>query len=478
MPPAANTLCWHRHDTLPSNATNMKTFLTTALLLTTLIPAQGAAALKQELKTKEAAAKRDPDALFEAGKWASENGLSNDARRIYQAVLKIKADHEGANLAVGNALFEGKWLTAKEAEALRKRADAAAYAAKGFVEVQGVWVEKSQVEDAKKGIFHHERELVTKDEKVALMRGFVRHPDTQELIDPRFLEKAQNHLFPIGNDGRWVDEKEADKYHSDAQRPWIVRSAFSTLVSSLPLAQLTPLRLEADKAVERAQRALVDALPRPAHRPVILIADTTQRYQEFGRIFSDGTDAAGAFLARDREDAQFRVPYLGQVRPAVTLNEGQHTPYYLRHATAMAWLQGIAADIGADLPAWFLQGAGSLGRYFVNDSDAGWYGKQQMQRGGVKNLKGFFAGFAINGDMEPSQVSANVYLAGLMLAYASSKDADPTVAAAFKAVKDCLSDAAAGSKAPAAIEKLAGTLVAAEPKIAAYLQELLKLAPQ
>jgi hypothetical protein len=455
----------------------MKIFLTTTLLLAALAPAQGAAQLKQELKNKETAAKRDPDALFEAGQWASENGLSNDAKRIYQAVLKIKPDHEGANLAVGNSLFEGKWLAAKEAEALRKKADAAAYAAKGYVEVQGVWVEKEQVDDAKKGIFRHERELVTKEEKIALMRGFVRHPDTQELIDPKFQEKAQNHLFPIGND-KWGDEKEADKFHSDAQRPWIVRSAFCTLVSSLPLAQLTPLRLEADKAVERAQRALVDALPRPAHRPVILIADTTQRYQEFGRIFSDGTDAAGAFLARNRQDAHFRVPYLGEVRPAVTLSEGQHTPYYLRHATALAWLQGIAADVGAELPPWFLQGTGSLGRYFVNDSDAGWYGKQQMQRGGVKNLKAFFASFGISGDMEPSQVSANVYLAGLMLAYASSKDADPSVAAAFKAVKDCLSPGGSGSKTGAAVEKLMGTLVAAEPKIAAYLQELTKLAPQ
>jgi len=459
-------------------ATTMKHFLTTALLLATLVPAQGAAQLKQELKNKETAAKRDPDALFEAGKWASENGLSNDAKRIYQAVLKIKSDHEGANLAVGNVLFDGKWLVAKEAEALRKKADAAAYAAKGYVEVQGVWVEKEHVDDAKKGIFHHERELVTKEEKQALMRGFVRHPDTKELIDAKFLEKAQSNLYPVGNDGRWVDEKEADKYHSDAQRPWIVRSAFCTLVSSLPLAQLTPLRLEADKAVERAQRALVDVLPRPAHRPVILIADTTQRYQEFGRIFSDGTDAAGAFLARNRQDAQFRVPYLGEVRPAVTLNEGQHTPYYLRHATALAWMQGVATDVGAELPAWFLQGVGSLGRYFVNDSDAGWYGKQQMQRGGVKNLKAFFASFGINGDMEPSQVSANIYLAGLMLAYASSKDADANVAAAYKAVKDCLSEGGSGGKAGAAAEKLMGSLIAAEAKIAAYLQELLKLAPQ
>jgi hypothetical protein len=451
-------------------------FAVLALLAPAL--AQNAAQIKQELKTKETAAKQDADALFEVGRWAAEKGLAAEAKRIYQAVLKIRADHEGANVAIGNAQFEGKWLPAKEAEALRRKAEAAQYAAKGLVDVQGVWVEKEHVDDAKRGVFHHEKELVTKDEKVLLMRGHVRHPDTGELIDPKFQDKAAQHLHPIGNEGRWVDVTEADKFHTDAQRPWFVRSAYCTLGSNLPLAQIDTLRQEADKAVERVREAFGELPLKPIHRPVVLIADTTQKFQELGTVFSDGTDAAGAFLARDREDAQIRVPMLGNVRPSVTLSEGKHTPYYVRHAAAMAWLSGASEISGADLPLWLVEGAGSLARYFVNDSDAGWYGKQQMQRGGVKNLKAFFAGFHIDSAMEQADMLSHLYLAGLVVAYASSKQADPAAAAAWKAVKDALAVPGGASKVGPAVEKFAAAMVPLEAKLTAYLQDLLKLAPQ
>lgn len=455
----------------------MKALLAVFVLLAPAF-AQNAAQIKQELKSKETAAKQDPEALFEAGRWAAEKGLAAEAKRIYQAVLKLKADHEGANLALGNALFEGKWLPAKEAEALRRKAEAAQYSAQGLVEVQGVWVEKEFVDDAKRGIYHHEQQLVTKEEKVLLMRGWIRHPDTGELIDSKFKDKAEQHLFPIGSDGRWVDQKEADKFHSDGQRPWIVRSHYCTLVSNLPLEQIDPLRLEADKAVERVREAFGDLVLKPIHRPVVLIADTSQRYQELGRIFSDGTDAAGAFLARDRQDAQIQIPMLGSVRPAVTLSEGQHTPYYVRHATAMAWLSGAAEISGADLPLWLVEAAGSLARYFVNDSDAGWYGKQQLKRGGVKNLKGFFVGFHIDGAMEQAEMLSNLYMAGLVVSYATSKQSDPAAAAAWKAVKEALGAPGAASKVGPAIDKFVAAMVPLEEKLAEHLAELRKLAPQ
>ncbi len=153
--------------------------LRTILLFASLMaPALGqtAAKLKQELRTKEAEAKKDPEALFLVGKWATEKALIEDAKRLYQAVIKIKPDHAGANEALGNQLLEGKWLPAKEAEALRKKAQAAELAAKGYVEVAGVWVEKDKVEDAKRGIFHHSGELLTKDELAAFNAGKVRHP--------------------------------------------------------------------------------------------------------------------------------------------------------------------------------------------------------------------------------------------------------------------------------------------------------------
>jgi len=454
----------------------LKALLAVLPLLALPALAQTPAQVKAELKNKEAAAKKDPDALYEAGKWAADKGLANEAKRIFLAVLKIKPDHEGANVGLGNAKFDGKWLPAKEAAALQKKADAAAFAAKGMVEVDGVWVDKEHVDDAKKGVFHHDGQLVTKEEKLALLRGFVRHPDTDELIDPKYLDKAKEHLFPIGREGRWVDEKEADKFHADEERPWTVRSAHCTLVSNLPLAQLRKLKLEADRGFERASHVLGSARPKPKNRPVLLIAETLQKYQHFGAVFSDGTDVAGAFLANDREDAQVRVPYLGVVRPAVAFNEKDLGPYYVRHAAAMAALRGVADDVGADLPPWFYQAVGSLASRFIQDHDAAWFGKQQMQRGGVRKLKGFFGGFGINGEMEPSEVSAQIYLAGLMLAYASSPGAEPGAAGAFKAIVAAFTDSH-GGKVASAVEKLQHELIGKEDKISAYLQELVKKSP-
>ena len=454
----------------------MKVFLTALLSLAIPVLAQTPAQLKQELKTKEAAAKKDPDAIVEAAKWASEKGLAAEAKRLYQAALKLKPDHEGANLASGNALFEGKWLPAKEAEVLRKKAEALAYAAKGLIDAGGVWVEKEHAADAKLGIFHHEKDLVTKDEKIALMRGMVRHPDTDELIDPKFLEKAQNHFYPIGTEGRWVDEKEADKYHSDAKRPWIVRSAYCTLVGNLPLAKMIELKPIADRGFETASVVLGTLRPRPGTRPVIQIAETIEKYQEFGAALSDGTDAAGAFLAR--EEARIRIPMVGEVRPVIYYNEKNLGPYYMRHAAAMAAVQGVAQDVGAELPLWFLQAVGGLASRFENERDAGWFGQQQMQRGGIGNLKAFFAGYAINGEMEPSAVSGNIFLAGLMLSFASAKDADPAAQAALQAVTAALAEPGKGAKVGATIDKLSTMLIASEAKITAHLQRLLASAPK
>lgn len=450
-----------------------------AVVLSFAVPAldaeaQTPAQLKQELRAKETAAKKDPDALYETGKWAAEKGLVAEAKRLWLAVLKIKPDHEGANLGLGNALFEGKWLPAKEAEALRKKAMAADFAAKGFVEVGGVWVEKQHADDAKRGVFHHEAEQVTREEKLALIDGKVRHPDTGELIDAKFLEKAQNHYYPIGAEGRWVDEKEADTWHSDVKRPWLVRSTHCTLLSTLPLQKLLPLKQLADRGFERAGRLLGGAPPTPAHRPVSWIAATDTEYREWGTAVGDGTDATSAFLMA--EQASMRVPMQGDVRAAICVWHKDWGPYNVRHCAALAYVHGLCADAGADVPLWFLHGIASYASRFENDSDAGWFGKQHVQKGGVRNLKGFFAGFAISGEMESKDIDYNLYQAGLMFSFAA-EGGDAAVTDAMVAVTQALANPKKGG-ADKAIDKLTAQLIGAEEKIVAHLQKLIAKSPQ
>jgi hypothetical protein len=453
----------------------MKAPLRTLLALAALaVPAlgQAPAKLKQELRAKETAAKKDPDALFAAGQWAAEKEMAAEAKRIFQAVLKLKPDHEGANQALGNELVEGKWLPAKDAEALRKKAMAAEYAAKGFVEVDGIWVEPELVADAKRGVFHHEDELVTKEEKLALLKGMVRHPETGELIDSKHLEQASKRYFQMGP-SRWVDEKDANSFHSDIKRPWVVRSSHCTLLSTLAIAKIQELRGEADAGVERVKSWFGGIAPTPRRRPVILIASTEAEYRDIGNGLGDGTDACGSALAR--EEATMRIPYLGDVRGAICNNHKDWGPRYLRHAAAIAYAHGVAADQGITLPLWFLHGIGSYTSRFHTDADAAWFGKLHQQKGGVRGLKNFFSTFAISGEMESTAIDYNIYQAGLMFSFAAS-GGDDQVVAAMQEVTALLSGTSQG-KAEKAFAKLEAALVAAESKISSYLQAVIAKSP-
>ena len=454
-----------------SNMFRLPTAILTALLLAVAAPCQDAK-LKTELKTKETAAKKDPDQMFEVAKWANEKSLSNDAKRIFQAILKIKPDHAGANEAIGNQLVEGKWMPAKEAEALRKKALAAEFAAKGFVEVNGVWVEKDKADDAKRGVFHHEGDVVTKEELIAFQTGKVRHPDTGELIDAKNLEKAKSKYYPVGSD-RWVDLKEADTWHSDLKRPWIVRTTKGLIISTLGLAKIEELKFFVDQGIDQVSPLLGGKVVAATRRPLVFIAATESEFRDLGQQFGDGTDACGAYIAAGQNP--MTLPLLGEVHPAICFNHKDWGQRYIRHCAAISYAHGVAEEAGIDLPLWMLHGIGAYTSRFQNDSDAGWFGKQHQQKGGVRNLKSFFAGFAISGEMESTAIDYNMYQAGLLLAYAV-KGGDPKVTETMQAVTAALGGTAKGGF-DKAVTKLQTQLIEAEPKVAAYMQQLIAKAP-
>ena len=429
---------------------------------------QSAAQLKNELKTKETAAKKDPQKLYEVGVWAKEKALAADAKRLFESVIKIKPDHAGANEALGNQLVEGKWIAAKEAEALRKKALAADLdVALGCI-LGGVWVEKDKAADAKRGVYWFDGEVVSKDELVALQSGKVRHPDTGELIDGKSLEKAQGKYYPIGGD-RWVDVKEADTFHSDSRRPWIVRTKHGLFVSTLALNKIEESKALVDAAVEKVQPIVGKRVVPAALRPVVLVAATDSEYRELGQAFGHGVDAAGAFLMG--EEGALTLPLVGEVKAAICFNHKDWGQFYIRHCAAMAYAHGVAEDGGHDLPLWLLYGVGAVTSRFDSDHDAAWFGKQHVQKGGVRNLKAFFAGFTISGDMESTDIDYNIFQAGLLLAYCLN-GGDAKAAEALKGVTDVLSGEAKGSL-DKAVSKLQAQLIEDEAKVVAFLQQIL-----
>lgn len=434
--------------------------------------AQSPAKLKRELRSMENAAKKDPDALFAAGQWAADKDLAADAKRIFQAVLKIAPEHEGANQALGNELVDGKWVSAKDAEELRRKAMVAEYEGKGWTQVSGIWVAPEHAEDAKKGIFHHDGEVLTKNEMEAIQqKGMVRHPVTGQLIERRYLDKAEKRYFQTGV-ARWVDEKEANQFHSDLEHPWIVRSKHCLLLSTLPIDKIEPLREQADAGVERVRSLFGDTALPPARRPVIWIAATESEYRDLGNALGDGTDACGAALIR--EEAKFELAH-GEVRGAICNNHKDWGERYLRHAAAISYVHALADAQGITLPLWFLHGVGAYTSRFHVERDAAWFGKLHQQKGGVRGLRSFFSAYTISGDMESTQIDYNIYGAGLLFSFANT-GLDEGVNQALKEVVDLLTGATTG-KADKAFAKLEAAFTAAEPKIAEHLQEWVAKSP-
>lgn len=452
----------------------LSTSLTVALaLLATPLAAQSASQLKRELKGLEKQAKKDPDALFNAGKWALEVELRKDATRIFKKVLKLDKNHAGAHTALGNEKVDGKWIPAKEAKKLREAAQMAEYTKKGFKKIDDIWVPPDQIDDARKGIFHHDGKKVARFEKIAFQNGMVMHPTTGQFIKAENLEKAEKGYFPIGN-GKWGDQKEADKFHSEFARPWFVRTTYATLASTMPFEKIDALKANADMGHEKVAPLFGGREITPDKRPLIIIAKTNAEYNDYGQSFGDGTDIVGAYLISDEAEFSFRQQ--GIIRPSVCNNHKTWGPYYLRHAAALGYVNAIAEEAGVDLPLWFVHGVGTFASRFSNDSDAGWFGKQHVAKGGVTSIKSFFKTFALSSDVEQRQIDHNLYQAGLLLSYAT-QGGNAEVTDAMVRVTETLSGKGKGS-ATKAITKLEGLLAKNQDGVVAHMNKLIARAPK
>lgn len=63
------------------------------------------------------------------GRWASDQGLSSQAREAYTRVLAVAPNDPEANSALGRVSVDGRWVTEEES-----------YRARGYVELDGEWM--------------------------------------------------------------------------------------------------------------------------------------------------------------------------------------------------------------------------------------------------------------------------------------------------------------------------------------------------
>lgn len=439
--------------------------LLAVVVLTTFGTAQSAAKLKRELKKREAQIeKTDPDAYVELARWARDNGLLRDVKRLLGKAVKIDPDHEAAQTELGFVKVEGEWVTRAKAEVIRQKAHEAAMKEKGFVEVDGVWVEPDHVADAKKGVFWHDGEQVSKFDKNALISGQVRHPRTGFFVKEADVEKADSGMFPLADD-RWGSEEEANRYHANRDHPWVIRSAYTTLVSTMPIAELEKFTQQIDAAIDFVKPLFFGNQPPPSTRPVIWIAKTNDEYLDFGNATGGGGSAYGAFLS----EALLDIPGIGPCRPVFFNNLKDWGEYYCKHAGALAFAYAHCAAHEIEVPRWFLRGVGGLAERFQLPGHASHFGKQHIAKGGVKSLKSWFSAFDINGDMASTTIDFNVFQAGLVLEYAM-RGGDEKVTAAMQDVSKAIVENT--GKSSKAFEQLERALAAAESGIRARLQEL------
>ncbi len=70
----------------------------------------------------------DPNALCALGEWASENGLTHQARELFQSVLKLDPNHSSAHRGLGHVQIDKKWRKFDEAVELgRSKLEAGKY---------------------------------------------------------------------------------------------------------------------------------------------------------------------------------------------------------------------------------------------------------------------------------------------------------------------------------------------------------------
>ncbi|MHC4516533.1 MAG: hypothetical protein ACYTGW_11560 [Planctomycetota bacterium] len=443
-----------------------------ALFLVAPLSAQTRPQLKKQLRVMIAQAKKDTKLLFEAATFAKDHNFTTDYKRLINKILKIDKDHAGANQAMGRVKYEGQWIS--EADYKKKLAAKleAKYKAAGKIRVAGVWVDKEHVADAKKGVFHHDGRLVNKWELLQFQLGKVRHPRTGRFMEATGLKKAEEGLIPLA-DGRWATVEEADKFHADQSRPWVIRTKYCFLISTMPLVELEKMAAIVDVGATSVLKIFGGDDPPPTRPPVIRIARTTGIYTTMGEQFGTGDDVYGVYIA-DGNAPGSTAKFQGGNSRLVLMNYGEPSwrPFFARHAAGLALCCSFFGDEIDGLPAWFPRGVAGYAERFLNEPQTKHFAKQHKANGGVMDLKDWYKDFKITIDISNKAVQANIFQAALLVAFCLRGGDKHATDALQRVTAACVSQK--GGKAVPAVENLEKVLARRRDEIKAYFEKLIE----
>jgi len=299
---------------------------------------------------------KDPDALFQLGTWARDNGLVVEALECFRKVIQIDPDHALARKELGFVRKGDQWIRASEAdreapaptdEADRVPADADAsftfadgfLPRSGFSKFRGEWVtvkEQREIEEGKKR-----------------WRG--------RFVTPEEYAKLEQGLVPDG--GAWLPRVQADERHAS----WDTAREIETL----------HYRIRTDWPWENADR-VADLLERnfreyarvfggpPKEKMLLYLFRTKEEYEDYL-----SRNQLGRYLGKDSLfDARSRILYGWSGKnyalvERIIAGDGAWVYYYYAYKNA--------------LPSWLSEGIAIYFRRFGFD-DAGNYVRARPDR--------------------------------------------------------------------------------------------------
>lgn len=137
----------------------------------------------------------DVDAWRKLGRWASQQGLSAQAREAYQNVMAAAPADAEARQALGYVLHDGRWLTKEES-----------YRARGYVKHEGEWMTPSEAQTAQANAAaedaRREAELRAVEAEVAAIQAEARAEEAERERLEREEEERNRLNYPV-NWGGW-----------------------------------------------------------------------------------------------------------------------------------------------------------------------------------------------------------------------------------------------------------------------------------
>lgn len=310
--------------------------------------------------------------------------------------------------------------------------------------------------------------LVEKDGRVQrqadlaqIEKDMVQHPDIGVWIPKDKLEEARGGKYPVHSD--WLSEADANAKHRNWSNPWVLLGKNVELHTTYSLKDAKNILNEAESAVSFSKNLLWDPVMLLPKRAVVFAFKSQDVYREFGNEYDEtGFSSHGAFWSNMHER-----------RPAcVFYGAKDWGPYFLKHGVGLAISSQLLIELGVEERHWMHTGFGSLTSRWSNAKSASHFGKQYLQKGGVRSLKSFPKRFTISGELSAADLDWNIYQAGILVSYLTGS---PTkkVSKAWDAVRLAIKthDKKGAKKKVSSFQK---AVLSQQKQLRAYLEKLVK----